>query len=270
MASERESVRAYAWLTTGTALATILLKSTAYLLTGSVGLFSDAAESLVNLLAALVGLWALTLAARPPDEEHAYGHTKAEYFSSGLEGALILLAAASIGVAAWERLFDPRPLERVSLGLGVSVAAAGLNGAAALILLRAAGRLRSIVLRANAHHLLGDVWTSAGVVLGVALSKLTGWLVLDPVIALLVAANILWTGVRLLRDTGYGVLDSALPPEDQQTIAKVLARYDDGQVKFHALRTRASGRRRRGACGAATTYAKRSSLRSQPRCRIPT
>ncbi|HSH82170.1 MAG TPA: cation diffusion facilitator family transporter [Herpetosiphonaceae bacterium] len=244
MARAQESARAYAWLTTGTALATILLKSTAYLLTGSVGLFSDAAESLVNLLAALVGLWALTLAARPPDEEHAYGHTKAEYFSSGLEGALILLAAGSIGVAAWDRLFDPRPLERVSLGLGVSVAAAALNGGVALILLRAAARLRSIALRANAHHLLTDVWTSAGVVFGVGLSRLTGWLVLDPVIALLVAANIVWTGVRLLRDTGYGLLDSALPPADQQAIAAVLARFDDGQVQFHALRTRASGRRR--------------------------
>jgi len=244
MARAQESARGYAWLTTGTALATILLKSTAYLLTGSVGLLSDAAESLVNLLAALISLWALTLAARPPDEEHAYGHTKAEYFSSGLEGALILLAAASIGVAAWDRLFDPRPLERVSLGLGVSIAAAALNGGVALILLRAAGRLRSIVLRANAHHLLTDVWTSAGVVFGVGLSRLTGWLVLDPVIALLVAANIVWTGIRLLRDTGYGLLDSALPPADQQAIAAVLARYDNGQVQFHALRTRGSGRRR--------------------------
>ena len=244
MTGAAQSPRAYAWLTTATAAITILLKTAAYLITGSVGLFSDAAESLVNLLAALIGLWALTLAARPPDEEHAYGHTKAEYFSSGLEGALILLAAASIGVTAWERLHDPQPLQRVTAGIVVSFVAATINGGVALVLLRAAGRLRSIALRANAHHLLTDVWTSVGVLLGVGLVQATGWLILDPVIALLVATNIVWTGVRLLRDTGHGLLDSALPAEDQQAIANVLAHYANGAVKFHALRTRSSGRRR--------------------------
>ena len=208
------------------------------------GLLSDAAEAVVNLIAALIGLWALMLAARPPDEEHAYGHTKAEYFASGLEGALILLAAASIAITAWDRLLDPRPLERVGLGLAVATAAAAVNGGVALILLRAGRRLRSITLRANAHHLLTDVWTSAGVVLGVLLVTWTGYFVLDPVIALVVAANIVWTGVRLLRDTGYGLLDSALPAADREAIAGVLERYKDRGVVFHALRTRASGPRR--------------------------
>jgi cation diffusion facilitator family transporter len=221
-----------------------VLKFGAYLLTGSVGLFSDAAESVVNLIAAMVALWALTLAARPPDEEHAFGHSKAEYFSSGLEGALILIAAASIGVAAWDRLLSPQPLEQVGLGLGLTLVASAVNGGVALILLQAGRRLRSITLRADAHHLLTDVWTSGGVVLGIALVQLTGWLILDPAIALLVAANIVWTGIRLLRETGYGLLDTALPAAEQQIIASTLLRYEEKGILFHALRTRVAGARR--------------------------
>lgn len=238
------SARSYAILSIGAAILTIALKFGAYFLTGSVGLFSDAAESVVNLLAALVALWALTLAARPPDEEHAFGHSKAEYLSSGVEGALILVAAASIGVAAWNRLFNLQPLEQVGLGLVISLVATAVNGGVALILLRAGRRLRSITLRADAHHLLTDVWTSGGVVLGVILVHLTGWLVLDPAIALIVAANIVWAGVRLLRETGSGLLDTALPAEDQQIIAAVLARYKEKGILFHALRTRVAGARR--------------------------
>ncbi len=238
------SARSFALLTTLTALITIGLKLAAYQLTGSVGLFSDAAESLVNLLAALVGLWALSLAARPPDEEHAYGHFKAEYFSSGLEGALILLAAVSIGYEAWNRLFAPQPLENVWLGLGVSLGAAAINGGVAVILRRAARRLRSIALRASSQHLLTDVWTSLGVVLGIMLVQWTGWLALDAVIALLVAANIVWAGVQLLRDTGHGLLDTALPEADQKIIADVLQRYEARGIVFHALRTRGAGSRR--------------------------
>lgn len=166
------SARSYVTLSIGAAILTIALKFGAYFLTNSVGLFSDAAESVVNLIAALVALWALTLAARPPDEEHAFGHSKAEYFSSGLEGALILVAAASIGVAAWDRLFNPQQLEQVGLGLGLSIVASAVNGGVALIMLRAGRRLRSITLRADAHHLLTDVWTSVGVVLGIVLSTL--------------------------------------------------------------------------------------------------
>lgn len=223
---------------------TLVLKLAAYRLTGSVGLFSDAAESLVNLVAAAAALWALTLAARPPDEEHAFGHSKAEYFSSGLESALILIAAVWIGVTAWDRLLEPRPLENVGIGLSISLLAAAINGGAAFVILRAGRRMRSITLRADAHHLFTDVWTSLGVVLGIVTVQLTGWLVLDPLIALAVAANIVWTGIRLLRDTLQGLLDQSLPPEDQESISKVLTRYEAKGVRFHALRTRAAGQRR--------------------------
>ena len=238
------SARRYAVLSIAVAVITIGLKLGAYLLTGSVGLFSDAAESLVNLVAAVAALWALIYAARPPDEEHAFGHDKAEYFSSGLESALILIAAIWIGLTAWDRLMDPQPLQNVGLGLGVTLAASAINGGVALVILRAGRRLRSITLRADAQHLLTDVWTSIGVVLGVLTAQLTGWLVLDPLIALLVTANILWTGMRLLRDTAHGLLDRALPPEDRKAITEVLSRYESQGIRFHALRTRASGPRR--------------------------
>src|SRR5215213_5041233 len=238
------AARRYVGLSIAAALITIGLKLGAYYLTGSVGLFSDAAESVVNLVAAVAALWALTLAVRPPDEEHAFGHNKAEYFSSGLESALIIIAAAWIGVTAWGRLMDPQPLENVGLGLSITLCAAALNGVVALVLLRAGRRLRSITLRADAQHLLTDVWTSVGVVLGVVMVQLTGWLVLDPVIGLAVAANIVWTGFRLLRDTAEGLLDRALPPGEQELISGVLSRYENQGIRFHALRTRAAGQRR--------------------------
>ena len=238
------SARFYAVLSIAAAVVTIGLKFGAYLLTGSVGLFSDAAESVVNLVAAITALWALTLAARPPDEEHAFGHNKAEYFSSGLESALILIAAGWIAATAVPRLFDPQPLRNVGVGLAVTLVAAAINGGVAFSLLRAGRRLRSIALEADARHLFTDVWTSGGVVVGIVLVWLTGWLVLDPLIALLVAANIVWTGVRLLRDTGQGLLDRALPEEDQAKIRKVLSRYEARDIRFHAVRTRSAGRRR--------------------------
>jgi cation diffusion facilitator family transporter len=238
------SARNYAVLSIAAAVLTIGLKLGAYLLTGSVGLFSDAAESVVNLVAAVAALWALIYAARPPDEEHAFGHNKAEYFSSGLESALIIIAAGWIGVTAWGRLVDPQPLQNVGLGLSITLVAAAINGCVALVILRAGRSLRSITLRTDAHHLLTDVWTSLGVVLGVALVQLTGWLALDPLIGLLVAANIVWIGVRLLRDTAQGLLDRALPLEDQKKILEILSRYEERGIRFHALRTRASGQRR--------------------------
>jgi cation diffusion facilitator family transporter len=238
------STRSYAVLSIVAAVLTIGLKLGAYLLTGSVGLFSDAAESVVNLVAAVAALWALLYASRPPDEEHAFGHDKAEYFSSGLESALILIAAIWIGITAWDRLMDPQPLHNVGIGLSITLIAAAINGGVALVILRAGRRLRSITLQADAQHLLTDVWTSLGVVLGIATVQLTGWLVLDPLIGLLVTANILWTGVRLLRDTAQGLLDRALPPEDREVISRVLSRYEEKGIKFHALRTRASGARR--------------------------
>jgi len=243
-ADKQRSPRVYALLSIAAAVATITLKFSAYRLTGSVGLFGDATESLVNLAAAVVALWALTLAAQPPDELHAYGHSKAEYFASGLEGALVLLAAASIAYTAWGRLFAPQPLEQLGIGLGISIAAAALNGGIALVLLRAGRRLRSVTLQADAQHLLTDVWTTGGVVLGLVLTQLTGWLILDPLIALAVAANIVWVGFRLLRESGYGLLDSALPAEERQLIDTILERYRSHGIAFHALRTRLSGTRR--------------------------
>jgi cation diffusion facilitator family transporter len=236
--------RRYAVLSIVAAIVTICLKFGAYLLTGSVGLFSDAAESVVNLVAAVAVLWALTLAARPPDEEHAFGHNKAEYFSSGLESALIVIAAVWIGVTAWGRLLDPQPLENVGIGLSITLVAAAINGGAALVILRASRRLRSITLRADAHHLFTDVLTSVGVVFGVFMAQLTGWMALDPIVALLVAANILWTGVRLLRDTANGLLDRALPATDQEKISEILSHYEREGIQFHAVRTRAAGQRR--------------------------
>jgi cation diffusion facilitator family transporter len=243
-ATSGATARRYAWLSIAAAIVTIGLKLGAYYLTGSVGLFSDAAESVVNLVAAVAALSALTFAARPPDEEHAFGHNKAEYFSSGLESALIIIAAIWIGITAWDRLLDPQPLQNVGLGLSVTLAAAALNGGVAVVLLRAGRRLRSITLRADAQHLLTDVWTSLGVILGVVMVQLTGWLVLDPIIGLIVAANIVWTGFRILNDTAHGLLDTALPSEELEKIYRVLSRHEDDAVTFHAVRTRAAGQRR--------------------------
>ena len=242
--STQRSPRAYAKLSILAALATIGLKSGAYWITGSVGLLSDAMESGVNLGAALVALWMLTLAALPPDEEHLYGHTKAEYFSSGVEAVMILLAAFLIGFAAFGRLAHPQPLENVYWGLTISVVAAVLNGLVALVLFRAGKRLRSITLTADAHHLMTDVYTTGGVVVAVILVKTTGWLTLDPLIAIAVACNILFMGFRLLNDSIHGLLDTALPVSDIQAIEGVLNRFREEGVGFHALRTRASGSRR--------------------------
>lgn len=240
----RKSAQFYTFLSIGAAVLTIALKAGAYLLTGSVGLLSDAAESCVNLVAAIVATWAVTYAAKPPDEEHSFGHYKAEYFSSGVEGALILVAAASIAIAAVERLLHPQPLEKIGIGLGLSLVATAVNGVLALAMLRANKQLRSITLRADAHHLLTDVWTSVGVVLGLIFVPITQWLILDPIIAFIVAANIIWTGVRLLRETGLGLLDTEMPESERRAVVDVLANYDSGVIQFHALRTRVAGTRR--------------------------
>lgn len=234
----------FAWLSFAAALLTIALKAGAYWLTGSVGLLSDALESLVNLAGAVMALAMLTIAARPADEDHAYGHGKAEYFSSGVEGTLILVAAASIALAAGQRLLFPRPIEQVGLGLVVSVAASLINLGVALILKRAGHRYQSITLEANAHHLLTDVWTSAGVIIGVGAVALTGWQPLDPIIALLVALNIIWAGIRIVRQSVSGLMDAALPDNEQELIRQVLAPYIATGLEYHALRTRQAGARR--------------------------
>ncbi|HEU5015904.1 MAG TPA: cation diffusion facilitator family transporter [Roseiflexaceae bacterium] len=238
------SLTRYAWLSIGAAILTIGLKAAAYMITGSVGLLSDALESLVNLVAALMALAMLTLAARPPDESHTYGYTKAEYFSSGLEGALIVLAAVSIGWTAWGKLLAPEPLEQIGFGIGLSLVGTAINFGVARVLRQAGKRYHSITLEADADHLMTDVWTSAGVLIGIGAVVLTGWTRLDPIIALLVAANIVWTGVQLVRRSALGLLDSALPPDEQQAIQRVLLNYSTADIQFHALRTRQAGARR--------------------------
>ncbi|GHO46592.1 cation diffusion facilitator family transporter [Ktedonospora formicarum] len=241
---KQQSPRFYIILSIIAALVTMTVKFIGYFLTGSVGLFSDAAESIVNLVAALVGFWALTLAARPADDDHAYGHTKSEYFASGVEGALILVAAIVIIFEAIPRLLHPEPIEQAWLGLSFSVFGALINGALAWFMLRAGKRQRSITLEADAHHLFADVITTVGVLVGIVLVALTGWYILDPIIAIAVAINIIWTGIKLLRETGLGLLDTALPEEDQDIIHQVMKRYEEQGVAFHALRSRAAGHRR--------------------------
>jgi cation diffusion facilitator family transporter len=239
-----KSARFYAFLSIAAAILTIGLKLGAYLLTNSIGFLSDAMESGVNLVAAVFAVWALTYAAKPPDEEHVFGHSKAEYFSSGFEGALILVAAVSIAIAAIPRLIHPQPLEQVSIGLLLSIIASAINGGVALILLKAGKRLHSITLRADAHHLLTDVWTSVGVILGLLLVSITGWLILDPLIAILVAINIVWTGTKLIQESSSALLDASIPLPERQIIDELLSAYDRQQVQFHAIRTRMAGMRK--------------------------
>jgi cation diffusion facilitator family transporter len=231
----------FAWLSIGAAILTMVLKLAAWSFTGSVGLLSDAMESLVNLAAAVVALASLIVAARPADEDHAYGHTKVEYFSSGVEGALILLAAVGIGWGSVERLMHPHPLESVGLGLGISCVASLVNLVVARILSRAGRQHHSITLQAESKHLMTDVWTSVFVVIGVALASVTGWLWLDPVLGILLAGHILGMGVRLVRESMLGLMDTGLPPEELEAIRAILADYQAQGVEHHALRTRQAG-----------------------------
>jgi cation diffusion facilitator family transporter len=240
----RASLTKFAWLSIGAATTTIALKTGAYLLTDSVGLLSDAIESLVNLAGAVMALTMLTIAARPADEDHVYGHSKAEYFASVTEGILILGAAIGIMITATQRLIDPRPLEKLGVGLAVSIAASLINFIVARILLNAGKNRDSITLEADAHHLMTDVWTSVGVIGGVAVAGFTGWILLDPIVAILVALNIIWTGFQLVRRSVSGLMDEALPESDQQKIADVMAKYREKGVDFHALRTRQAAARR--------------------------
>lgn len=233
----------YAWLSIAAATATILLKGAAWWMTGSVGLLSDAIESFVNLAGAIMALAMLTLAAMPADEKHAFGHSKAEYFSSAFEGFLILIAALSIGYTAVLRLLNPQPLEAVGVGLAVSVLASIINLLTARTLMAVGRKHNSITLEADAHHLMTDVWTSVGVLAGVCLVALTGWLWLDPVIAILVALNIVWTGWQLMHRSASGLMDAAIPTEKQAEIESLLADYRAKGLDFHALRTRQSGSR---------------------------
>ncbi|HEX9432615.1 MAG TPA: cation diffusion facilitator family transporter [Burkholderiales bacterium] len=235
----------YAWLAIAAAIATITLKAFAWWLTGSVGLLSDALESVVNLAAALLALSMLRLAASPPDADHPYGFSKAEYFSAGIEGALIVLASAGIVWAAIPRLMAPRELDMPLAGLALTIIASAINLAVAMVLLRAGREHHSITLEADGRHLLTDVWTSAGVIVGVALVFATGWLYLDPLIAIAVSLHILWTGFGLMRRSVRGLLDPAISSEDQREIATLIAEYSHRYgISFHAVRTRQAGARR--------------------------
>ena len=234
----------YAWLSIIAAIVTISLKTGAYWLTNSVGLLSDALESLVNLVAAGVAMAMISIASRPPDDDHAYGHDKAEYFSSGVEGGLILLAAGSIVLTSSQRLMDPHPIEQPTIGIVISVIASVINFVVSRVLLRVGRRENSIALEADAQHLMTDVWTSAGVIIGIVAVIFTGWQWLDPVIALIVAANIVWSGIKLVQRSAMGLLDTSLPAEERKTILQILERYCLKSVSYHALRTRQSGPRR--------------------------
>lgn len=241
---QQQGLTRYAWLSILTAILIILLKVSAYLLTGSIGFLSDAMESGANILAAIFTLGALIVAARPPDTEHTFGHSKAEYLSSGAEGALILIAAVVIGVQAVERLFSPQPLEQVGLGVVISAVAALANFLVARVLMRAGKRHRSMALTAGAHHLLTDVWTSLGVIVGVVLVSLTGRLWLDPVIGLIVAVQIVHTGLKLIQVAINGLLDASLPDDELAVVVGILQGYEPEGVAYHALRTRQAGAQR--------------------------
>jgi cation diffusion facilitator family transporter len=241
---ERPSLTRFAWISIWASVLTIILKTIAYFLTDSVGLLSDAIESLVNLAGGIMALTMLKIAARPADTEHAYGHNKAEYFSSGVEGTLILVAAASIGYAAYGRLLDPKPLEQVGLGLVVSAAASAINLATALLLVRVGRKRNSITLEANGHHLMTDVWTSVGVIGAVGAVAATGWTRLDPIVAFIVAANIVWTGCKIVRRSVAGLMDASLPAADIDNVKKIFALHEAAGIQFHALRTRQAGMRK--------------------------
>ena len=239
---ERQNLTRYAWLSIAAAVVTIALKAAAYWFTGSVGLLSDALESFINLAAAIVALFTLKIAAAPADEEHAFGHDKAEYFSSGIEGTLIFIAALSIAYAAFDRLLAPQPLEQLGIGLIVSIAATVVNLAVARILIRAGKTHHSLVLEADGQHLMSDVWTSVGVVIGVGLVSLTGWLRLDPLVAILVALNIIRTGYGLIKRSVLGLMDTAVATGIQSIAEEILKKYVEKEgITYENFRSRQSG-----------------------------
>ncbi|HYD57258.1 MAG TPA: cation diffusion facilitator family transporter [Burkholderiales bacterium] len=235
----------YAWLSVGAALVTLALKWSAWWVTGSVGLLSDALEGFVNLGAAALAVWMLRVSARPPDAKHPYGMSKAEYLSAGTEGTLIVVAAAGIIATALPRLLNPQPIDEPAIGLAVSALAAIVNGSVALVLIRKGRAHHSITLEADGRHLMTDVWTSGGVIIGVAIVAATGWLILDPIIAIAVGVHIVWAGIGLMRRSVLGLLDAAIGGEEQHEISKIFSEYSKRYgVSFHALRTRQAGARR--------------------------
>lgn len=234
----------FAWLSIATAIATISLKTLAYLMTGSVGLLSDALESVINLVAAAFALWMLKIAARPADEDHPFGHYKAEYFAGALEGTLIGMAALSIIWVAVNRLIAPQPIEQIGIGLIITTAASLLNLVVGQLLIRTGRKHRSITLEADGKHLMTDVWTSASVIIALIVVNITGWYVLDPIIALFVAVNILRTGYNVVKRSTLGLMDTVISDEDMKAVVNVLDSYvEKEKIDYHALRTRESGSR---------------------------
>ncbi len=243
-AQARADLSRYALISIVASIVVITLKVIAWQVSGSVGLLSDAAESLVNVVAAVGAFIALRVAAKPADDDHNFGHTKAEYFSAVFEGAMIVVAAGIIIVAAVDRLFNPAELDSVGLGLVISLVATAINAAVGLLLVRVGTRHRSLSLEADGKHLLTDVWTTGGVVIGVLLVALTGWLLLDPLIAIAVAINILVVGGRLVWQSGAGLMDTALPDDERARLDGVLDRHRTDTIDFHDIRTRESGHER--------------------------
>lgn len=240
---KQKSLTSFIWLSVLAAIITILLKTAAYFVTGSVGLLSDALESVINLVAAISALFFLRLAEKPPDEDHVYGHTKAEYFSSVIEAVLIIFAAISIGYTAIDRLIHPKQLEMISTGLIISSLASLINLFVALTLLRVGKKHKSITLQADGHHLLTDVWTSVGVIVGIGLVSITNIQILDPIVALLVAINIIVTGVSILKESSLGLMDTSLPKADLDVIRAVLDMHSKQGITYHGIRSRQSATR---------------------------
>lgn len=240
---KQKSLTPYIWLSIIAAVITISLKTIAYVITGSVGLLSDALESIINLVAAISALFFLKLAEKPPDEDHVYGHSKAEYFASLIEAGLIVFAAVSIGSTAIERIRNPQELEMVSLGLIISGVATVINLLVAIILLRIGKKYNSITLKADGHHLLTDVWTSVGVIVGVGLVSVTNIKILDPIVAILVAVNIIVTGYNIMKESALGLMDTGLPASELNQIKEILMKYEKKDAVFHGLKTRQSATR---------------------------
>ena len=241
---KKESLKKFAYLSIAAAVVTIGLKFFAYLYTGSMGLLSDALESCVNLVAAVVALIMIHISEKPADEGHEFGHTKAEYFSSAIEGSLILVAAFSIIWSAVPRLIAPQPIENVGLGLLISTSASLVNLGVSLVLISNGKKRKSLLLEADGKHLMTDVWTSAGVIAGVLIVKLTGFLILDPVIAVLVALNIIWTGFTLIKRSANGLMDASITEEELKKVKEYLDGLKTDTIEYHSLMTRQAGQRK--------------------------
>jgi cation diffusion facilitator family transporter len=241
---QTQSLKKFIYLSIVAAVATISLKLFAWNLTDSVGLLSDALESCVNLVAAIIALVMITIAEKPADDDHAFGHNKAEYFSSAIEGGMIVLAAFSIIWTAIPRVIHPQPLENMGIGLLVALGASGINLVVALVLLKNGKKYNSITLDADGKHLMTDVYTSAGVLLGILAVKLSGWMVLDGIVAIGVAFNIIWAGYQLIRRSAMGLLDSGISKEERLKISRLLETFKSQNIEFHSLMTRQSGQRK--------------------------